>query len=155
MADLPFKAIDSLPRLRARRVRHGGFTLIEVLIALAVVSISLAAIVKVGAETGYSFTHLRDRAMASWVASNRLTELKAMEYWGEGSDDGSSELAGREWYWETEIEETPIPELRRVTVRVYASEGASQPLSTLDGLLNHPDLRGPPGQPTQPGIPET
>ena len=51
-------------------VRQTGFTLVEVLIALAVVAISLAAIVKVGVETGYSFTYLRDRAMASWVASN-------------------------------------------------------------------------------------
>lgn len=132
--------------------RQAGFTLVEVLIALAVVAISLAAIVKVGVETGYSFTYLRDRAMANWVASNRLTELTAMEYWGEGSDEGRAELAGREWYWETEIATTPIPELRRVTVRVYADEGAEQPLSTLDGLLAQPDLRGQSGVFGQPEI---
>lgn len=124
-----------------RHSRAGGFTLVEVLVALAVVAVSLAAIIKVGMETGYNFTYLRDRSMAQWVAADRLTEMQAMELWGTGRDSGRREMAGRTWRWETEIVPTPVAELRRVTVRVYAEDGGDEPLTTLDGFISDPGLR--------------
>lgn len=118
-----------------------GFTLIEVLVAVAVVAIALAAIIKVGAESGFNLNYLRDRTMAQWVASDRLVEMQAMELWGSGRDRGRRELAGRTWHWETEISNTPIAELRQVTVRVSDREGG-EPLATLQGILGDPQIRG-------------
>jgi general secretion pathway protein I len=138
------------------RARYSGFTLIEVLVAVAVVGIALAAIIKVGAESGYNLNYLRDRTMAQWIASDRLTEMQAMEAWGTGRDRGKRELAGRAWYWETEITNTPIPRLRQITVRVYDREGGRDALATLQGLLNDPQLRpGMPGAGASPGTPDT
>ncbi|WP_181919219.1 type II secretion system minor pseudopilin GspI [Alkalilimnicola ehrlichii] len=118
-----------------------GFTLVEVLVAVIVVGTALAAIIKVSAESGYNLNYLRDRTFAQWVANDRLVEMQAMEYWGSGRDSGRREMAGREWHWETEISNSPIPRMRQVTVRVYEHEGSEHPLTVLDGLLLDPAVR--------------
>ncbi len=118
-----------------------GFTLIEVLVAVAVVGIALAAIIKVGAESGANLSYLRDRTLAQWVASDRLVEMQAMQVWGSGRDSGRREMAGRQWLWETEISNTQLPQLRQVTVRVFDRERREQPLATLQGMIADPGVR--------------
>lgn len=119
-----------------------GFTLMEVMVAVLVLGIALAAIIKATAENGANLTSLRDKTLAHWVAQNKLTELVATEHWSSATrNKGRSELAGREWFWSVEIQNTPNPRLRRVTVRVAERENAESQLAVLDGFLGNPELR--------------
>src|SRR5690625_3352853 len=118
-----------------------GFTLLEVMVAMAVLAIALAAVIDKTIESGANTSYLRDRALAHWVAENRLAEMQAMEEWREGRETGKTEFAGRQWHWEVEVQPTPARRLRRLIVRVADREGADQPISMLNGFMLDPEVR--------------
>lgn len=106
----------------SRRRRIAGFTLIEILVALAVIAIALTAIV---AETGQHISntvHMRDRTLAHWVAMNRLNEQLASNEWpSTGTSNGVIEMAEREWFWTMIVAATPDDDIRRIDVEVRTS----------------------------------
>lgn len=115
--------------------RAHGFTLVEVLAAVAVLAIALAAILSGMARYASSASYLRERTIALWVAQNRLTELMAQPQWpstGRSNDD--VEMAGIEWRWSTVIQTTPDDRLRRIDISVSRrddkDEGRLASLST-------------------------
>lgn len=123
-----------------------GFTLLEVMVAVAVLAIALSAIIKAASESGANLSTLRDKTLAHWVAENRLAEMQAREDYGEGSQKGSVQMAGREWYWQAETSATDLPNLDKVEIRVSDREDGQQWLTTLSGFLADPELRkGAPG----------
>lgn len=122
--------------------RARGFTLLEVMVAVAVLGIAMAAVIKAASEMTGNARHLEERTFAQWVADNVLTELRAGGFWGEEGDDGTRHLGGRQWYWEFRVEPTPNPQFRRVDVSVYRHEEDASPVATLTGLVSHPDLSG-------------
>ena len=80
-----------------------GFTLIEVMVALAVVAVALPALLMTLSQQLDSVRYLEDRSHAQWVAANRLAELRLVSQ-ARGSLQagliaGEEELAGRKWYW--------------------------------------------------------
>src|SRR3954468_15976521 len=94
------------PHLR-RTMR--GFTLLEVLIALAIVAMSVGALLGTVTSSASNITYLREKTQAEWVALNRLTELRiAKQFPDKGKRTGKSELAGQRWQWEQEVTELPI-----------------------------------------------
>jgi general secretion pathway protein I len=131
--------------------RSDGFTLIEVLVALAVLAIALAAVIDKTIESGANIGYLRDRTFAHWVAENKLTEMQAMDEWREGRQSGKSELASRTWYWQVESLPTPTLNLRRVVVRVSDRENAEDALAVLNGFLLKPEVRQGQGTSVGPG----
>jgi len=98
-----------------------GFTLLEVLVALAILAIALAAAMKVSIENAENASYLRDKTLAHWVAMNVLTDIQVR---GEGQKKGSAMMAEREWYWTVKVSETVDDELRRLDVQVYENESA-------------------------------
>lgn len=116
------------------RRSRAGFTLIEVLIALAVVAIALLALVRAAGVQVQSFDALRERTLAGWVAANVLTETRlATAFAPIGRSDGHAQFGGRDWSWQREVVATPDAEIRRIDVRVYL--GASQqPSASLSGF---------------------
>lgn len=132
--------------MRSSSAASRGFTLIEVLVAVAVLAIALAAVIKIGSESGGNLIYLRDKTLAHWVAENRLAEMRAMEEWPSGEGSGSSQFAGREWFWKTQVKEFPDPNIRHVIIRVSEREGSEEYLTVLHGVLGNPELRkGSPG----------
>jgi general secretion pathway protein I len=79
-----------------------GFTLLEVLVALAVLAIAMGAIIGAATQSINSVGLLRDQTFASWVALNQVNELLLdPEPWPEKARaQGSAELANRTWRWE-------------------------------------------------------
>jgi len=115
-----------------RRAR--GFSLIEVLVALAVVAIALVALVRAATSQVSDFDGLRERTLAGWVAANVLTETRLTTALPPlGRREGRTTFARRDWRWTLEVQATADPDLRRLDVAVYASEGA-QPVVTLAGF---------------------
>jgi len=118
-----------------------GFTLLEVLVALAVLALTMGAVIKaVGDYTGNQ-AYLRDRTLAVWVARNVLAEQQLESAWpGVGEIKGISDMGGREWSWLVTVTQTEEEELRRLDVEVHMiDDDDSEPLAVLSGFLWQPD----------------
>ncbi len=115
-----------------------GFTLMEVLVALAVLAIALGAIIKAAGEGATHIGRLRDQTLASWVALNRLNETLLSEDWpAEGSDNGVAEMANREWPWELTVSATADEDLRRLDISVRDQDD-QPPLAVLSAFMGRP-----------------
>ncbi len=125
--------------------RMVGFTLLEVLVALAVLAIAMGAIIGAATQSINSVGYLRDQTFASWAALNKVNELLLdPDPWpDEGSRKGNIELANRNWRWEARFQKTDDPDLPRleVTVRPYEDGPA---LSTLVAFKGRPPPDEPP-----------
>jgi general secretion pathway protein I len=125
--------------VEARAVRHQspirGFTLLEVLVALAIVAIALTAAVRAAGVSLDSSAQVKERMFATWIAQNRLAELTARHTFPElGSRTGPAAQAGRNFTWEEIVGPTPNDSFRRVEIRVRA-EGQEHIAATLVGYL--------------------
>jgi general secretion pathway protein I len=121
--------------------RFGGFTLLEVLIALVVLALTMGAVIRaVGGYTGNQ-AYLRDRTLATWVARNVLVDQQVKDAWpGVGELKGTTESGGREWRWLGTVSQTEEEDLRRLDVEVRPIDAEdSQPIAVLSGFLRRPD----------------
>ena len=131
-------------RARARAVR--GFTLIEVLVALAIASIGLAAVLAIVSNAASNAASLRDRTFAGWVAANRLTEVRLVPTLPSvDRTEGEVELGGQQWRWEQTVTQTQVPGMRRVDVRVRLDGAPADAwLTTLSGFVGRTQAGEPP-----------
>jgi general secretion pathway protein I len=96
-----------------------GFTLVEVVVALAIVAIGMLAVFKTIGDTVNNISTLRDRSFAAWIADNQITELRLSGQMPSVDETaGDLEYAGRRWHWSATVSQTPVDGLRRVDVRV-------------------------------------
>jgi len=115
---------------------QNGFTLVEVLVALAVLTIALAAVMRALSQSIDTSASLRDRTIAMWVAQNRLTtHLVERDFPAMDTTDGKVDMAGREWHWREQVMAAPgEPDMRQIHIEVRAASGP-QPLARLVGFL--------------------
>ncbi len=113
-----------------------GFTLLEVLVALAILAVSMAAVSRAaGSGTGH-VEALRERTLADWVAQNRLALHTARGDWlPVGIQNGEETQAERRFTWREEISATPNPTMRRIVVSVYAPDATDHPLRQMTSYL--------------------
>lgn len=99
--------------------RAKGFTLVEVLVALAIVTIGMAALLSALGSSADSASYQRDKTLAEWVALNRIEEVRlALQRPKKGKSDGEMEMAGEKWKWAQEVLETEVKGIVRVDVSV-------------------------------------
>ena len=125
-----------------KRRTAAGFTLLEVLVALAVLALSMGAVIKATSDYTNNQSYLRDRTMAMWVARNVLVQFQVDKEWPKvGERKGTQEMGNREWRWLAVTSQTDEDELRRLDVEVFPidSEDDELPLSVLSGFLVRPN----------------
>ncbi len=121
-----------------------GFTLVEVLVATAVLALALTVFITGGTQYAGHAHYIQEKTLAQWVARNRMVEYDTDPQWPDtGRDDGTVEMGGREWEWQSEVEETQDPVVRRVDIQVFpidadTGDAADSPLTTLSGFLTQP-----------------
>ena len=122
-----------------RPTAQTGFTLVEVLVALAIVTIAFAAIMGLLAQAVDTTTLLSQRNYALWVAQDRLAQLHSSQAWPSvGSQQGKATLAQREWHWQQQTEATADASLRRVIVTVRTEDGDNDLIRLVAALRQPP-----------------
>ena len=125
--------------MRAERPGERGFTLLEVLVAVAIVGLGMIAVFAQLNQALLSAAFLRERTLAHRIAVDRLTELRLAGEFppvGESSDD--IEFGPYRWRYTLRIAETPGANLRRVDVTVALLESPDRAAATLVGFLGQP-----------------
>ena len=113
-----------------------GFTLIEILVALAILAVALAAGMRSVAQASDAATMLKQRTLALWVAQNRLAEAQLANPWpGVGTREGAAEQARARFVWRENISGTPNPAFRKIEITVADQAQTDYVLARLVGYL--------------------
>ena len=119
--------------------RQRGFTLLEVLVALTIISLSLGALISTSGSHASSAGYLKQKTIAHWVAMNEITQLRIEKAWpGKGDTKGSTPMAGTEWYWTSTVKETEDENSRQVEFKIYLDEARESSLTRLVVYLFKP-----------------
>jgi general secretion pathway protein I len=121
-------------------VRARGFTLVEVMVALAIVAITLPALLMALYQQVDDAAYLRDKTQAELVALNKLAEMRLVvastRNLQAGKDNGDIKFAERDWFWWAETKATEVPDFYRVDIRVALDEErGEQPLYNLSAFI--------------------
>ena len=120
------------------RATQTGFTLLETLVALAILAIAMSAVMRAtGAGTNHAEI-MRAHLIAGWVAQNRLALHAARNDWLPiGIQEGEETQAGMRLLWQENVSATPNPGFRRIEVTVARPDDPKYALRRLSGFLHH------------------
>lgn len=126
-----------------RSARHlRGFTLLEVMVALVIISLALAGVAGSMGQMIDTANTMRDRTYASWIAQNKVTELRLSGILPEvGETSGEEDYANTTWIWSAEVSETGVENLMKVDVSVFYP-GDDQPVRVVTGFVGEPVAPG-------------
>jgi general secretion pathway protein I len=117
----------------------GGFTLIEAMVALAIVALGMIAVNMQLGRYAQSAIRTEEKTLASWIATNKITELSVQKTWPElGKDEEDVDFAGREWHCRIEVQKTPAENLRRVDVSVSLADRPDIVIDKVSGFIEPP-----------------
>jgi general secretion pathway protein I len=115
-------------------MRSRGFTLIEILVALALVSVALTAGMRALAQAADGAGTLKARTLALWVAQNQLAFAQLARP-ALGSTEGRAMQAGTAFVWRAHVSSTPNPAFRRVDIVVAEPAVPDYALAKLTGYV--------------------
>lgn len=110
--------------LAGRRIKANGFTLIEMLVALAIFSLAALALLRLGGATATNSARLNDRAIAQAVARNVAVEVltdPAPPTFGDVA--GEAVNGGRRWRWTRRTARSPEPRIQQIQIQVVSAQG--------------------------------
>jgi len=108
-----------------------GFTLIEVMLAMAVFAIAGIALLSTASNNAQNMGYLEDKMFADWVASNQLVAVSLEKKWPpKNNAKGDIELAGRQWFWQQKVVKTTDKNMRSIVIEVRLTEDEKFPLAS-------------------------
>ncbi len=111
-----------------------GFTLLEVLVALAIVAFALSAIIRITGLNASNALYLENKTFAHWVAMNVMNELRLQSKLPD-KKQGKVEMARRDWFWEIKIMDTVDKSLKRIEITVKLNPNTEEHLINLIGFV--------------------
>jgi general secretion pathway protein I len=119
--------------------RHQGFTLLEVLIALAILALGMMAVIGTAGNTSRTAARLRDVTFASWVGMNELSMLRVAQTWPSGDSlDGDADMGGQKWHWKATMTKTQDPALLRIDIDVSFPDKPDDAVTRVTGFMGLP-----------------
>lgn len=135
--------VDAVTRPALALSTGKGFTLIEVMVALVIVSLGMMAVKSQLNNYARTAGFMEEKTLASWIGSNVITNLSIQPEWPElGESTEDIDFAGRSWSVEIVVSETEVENLRRVDVSVSHIETPDSSVHRISGLIEPP---APPG----------
>lgn len=128
----------------ARTSRHHflrqGFTLLEVLVALAVFAIAALALLSAQNTQVTTDQHMEEKTLAHWVALNQLADMRLhKEFPDIGEKKITAKMADRDWLITIKSQGTPVNSVHLVQVSVALKPGdtsrEASPVTTVTGFL--------------------
>ncbi|MDO3388725.1 type II secretion system minor pseudopilin GspI [Gilvimarinus sp. SDUM040013] len=121
--------------------RSRGFTLIEVMVALAIVATALPALMMLITSQLQGAGITREKTQAYWIAENQLARLTLRDRLVEqfsipDSVNGTVERDGVRWYWELTSQQTEVEGFRRLDLTVALDAQKEDTLASLTGFIN-------------------
>ncbi|HWH89697.1 MAG TPA: type II secretion system minor pseudopilin GspI [Pseudomonas sp.] len=120
------------------QTREEGFTLIEVLVALAIVAVAMSAAVRVAGLMTQSNGVLRDRSIASIAAQSRMAELRLEGRLPNGMKSIECDQGRLLLRCEQIIAPVENGRLLKVGIQVFDRNQDAPPLAKLETLLTRP-----------------
>lgn len=121
---------------------HSGFTLLEVMVALAIFAVAAVALMKVGMSYTQNVGQMKDRTYAHFIAMNELAQLEISGSWPEGTSERKIDEQGRQWQVSYEAFNTMSEEVKRVEIQVApipaGQDKALTPVTHLSAFLQRP-----------------
>jgi len=121
--------------MKIKRRQQQGFTLLEVMIAVTVFAVIATTISQTTSQSVGNLLYLQDKTLASFVAENRLADIRLNGFPAIGDRNDVVDMAGREWRVNTNVENTQLPDTRRVTVSVAALENKEANLASIATIV--------------------
>ncbi|MDZ7686482.1 MAG: type II secretion system minor pseudopilin GspI [Gammaproteobacteria bacterium] len=120
--------------------RSRGFTLLEIMIAVAVFAVASAALIKNSALTVRQTGLIRDKTVAFWIAENQLAQYRAGprepdSFPRTGSDRFPVTMSDKDWEVVADVQSTGNDGVRRIEVSVYRDENLDAAVATLTGFI--------------------
>lgn len=127
-----------------RKANRQGFTLLEVMIALAVLSVCSAGLISAVSQTIRQGGRLEEKTLATWVANNQIAEMRATRAYPRiGRQTARASMADRDWALDIQTFRTPTRDLRRVevgvAVRQAGFQGEISPVVVVTTYLGKPE----------------
>lgn len=101
-----------------------GFTLIEVLLALAIIGIALTALLKATAQNISNTQRIKEKTISHWVAMQGISmiQLGLVQPLESQESTQVTTLFGQKWYWRTKLSKTPVPSMQQITITVSKNQ---------------------------------
>jgi len=116
-----------------------GFTLLEVVVALAVVALGIIAAFNLIVQISAGSLHMKEKTFAGWIASNEITRLRLSGEFPEVSQfDGDVEFAGSDYRWRATVSETGVDNLRRIDMDVAYADDPDRVIGRSVGFISPP-----------------
>jgi general secretion pathway protein I len=125
------------------RIACRGFTLLEAMVALVIVALGMMAVNTQLNRYAAAAVYIEQKTLASWIATNKLTELSVGPTWpAVGDSDEDVEFAGQKWRCAIKVEKTAVDNLHRVDVSVSLQADPKRVVHKVSALIEPP---APPG----------
>ena len=117
--------------------KRSGFTLLEVLIAMAIFGTTVTFLLRNINEQQRAHGEIGIKTIAHWVAMNRMAETRMQKKWPNiGVTRGDVEMRGRSWYWLQTVSKTTEKELRQIEIEVRLEEDDENPATRFVGFMS-------------------
>ena len=117
-------------------MRQRGFTLVEILVAIAILAVALAATTRAAGVATDGALETRQRLLATWAAENRVAELRARLLFPEaGTSKSSVTQGGLALAIEETVTTTANPTIRRVDLAVSDARDGNRVLTRLTAYV--------------------
>ena len=131
-----------IPKQASACRRSGGFTLIEILVAMTIIAVGVSALVSSAGASAWRADYLREREFGRWVASNTLTELQSLPSWPSvGTTNKQVTMGQLQWFVRTRTQAVADDDLRRVDIQVRRDEDAENYIYLVTGFVGNPETR--------------
>ena len=121
-------SLYSLHKNRSQR----GFTLIEIIIALVVISVALGAVIATTGNSVKHGAHIKEKTIALWVAQNTIADILIKKNWlSTGIKSQDVNMAGRQWFIKNNVIQTPDNNIRKMEVSIYTDNKSQNKIVSL------------------------